>query len=141
MPLGTEEVPAECATDKGDRVGDQVVKDSKGLVARLEECADQGIRCAGDTRSVYCSLTSSTTRREVRPEFDSPETMMPQIPATSKSRSRSRYELLGNPTLLQCDSSDAAIAMTTMDVRRVMSATGAMVIRMRRSATVERISS
>lgn len=61
---------------------------------------------------------------------------MPQIPATSKSRSRSRYELLGNPTLLQCDSSDAAIAMTTMDVRRVMRATGAMVIRMRRSATV-----
>lgn len=61
---------------------------------------------------------------------------MPQIPATSKSRSRSRYELLGNPTLLQCDSSDAAIAMTTTDVRRVMRATGAMVIRMRRSATV-----
>ena len=48
-----------------DEVGDQVVKDSEGLVARLEECADQGIRCGGG-RLVHCSLSSTVNRWQLQ---------------------------------------------------------------------------
>lgn len=48
---------AGCATDKGDRERDQVEEDSEGFVARLEECADQGIRCRV-RKSVHLSLVT-----------------------------------------------------------------------------------
>lgn len=51
--------------------------------------------------------------------------MIPQIPAARRMRSLSRYERLGKPTLLQCDSRDAAMARVMRDAKKLRTARGA----------------
>lgn len=57
------------------------------------------------------------------------------MPAVNKRRSRSRAALDGNPVASQCDSSEAAMASTTMLVRKLSVMSGTMVRRTARSET------
>lgn len=129
-------------THEGDRVEDQVNENAECAGRRPDKDSNEGVDCVQTAVSTVVPLRRFPARlgrlrlspaERVARERDSRETMMPQIPATSKSRSRSRYELFGKPTFFHRCSSEAAIAITTTDVRKVRRATGAMVNRTKRS--------
>lgn len=63
------------------------------------------------------------------------EMTMPQTPAVNRMRSRSRWLILGKRVLRQCDSRLAAMAMVTIDAKKLTTMSGVMLKRMKRSDT------